>query len=153
MVNGRKLAADDLVLSAVGLRPRTAVMAAGITVNRGVVTDRFPKTSAACLCDWRRSKRAGVVVCAAADGGSACYQAERRAAVDHAGGNQERRGPVVVSPPPVGVEGQWVWKARIAQHYGLFRDTQGELRGFRPHRRCHGTEKCFWQNSLPSLLA
>lgn len=44
--DGQRLQAD-LVLSAIGLRPRTALaQAAGIAVNRGVVTDRWLATSA-----------------------------------------------------------------------------------------------------------
>src|SRR6185369_11269370 len=37
----------DLVLSAIGLKPRTALaQAAGLAVNRGIVTDRWLRTSA-----------------------------------------------------------------------------------------------------------
>ncbi|HMC16327.1 MAG TPA: FAD-dependent oxidoreductase, partial [Albitalea sp.] len=44
--DGSTLAAD-LVLSAIGLKPRTALaQAAGLAVNRGIVTDRWLRTSA-----------------------------------------------------------------------------------------------------------
>lgn len=159
--DGRKLAAD-LVLSAVGLRPRTAVAkAAGITVNRGVVTDRFLKTSAADVY--------AIGDCAEVEGLVLLYvlplMAEARALAKTLSGQATAVEyppmpvaiktpvcPVVVSPPPVGVEGQWSVEGEGANTTALFRDAQGELRGFALTGDATAQKNAL-AKQLPSLLA
>lgn len=137
--DGRRIDAD-VVLSAVGLRPRIAVAkAAGIVVNRGVVTDRYLKTSAEDVY--------AIGDCAEVEGLVLLYvlplMAEARALAKTLSGQptlvdyppmpvaiKTPACPVVVSPPPVGVDGTWTVEGDGANTTALFHDAQGVLRGF-----------------------
>jgi rubredoxin-NAD+ reductase len=114
--DGSRLGAD-LVLSAIGLRPRTALaQAAGITVNRGIVTDRWLATSAPHVF--------AVGDCAEVVGHSLPYvmplmQQARALAATLAGTStpvvypampvvvKTPACPTVVCPPPLGAVGEW----------------------------------------------
>lgn len=140
MLNNGKTIDADVVLSAVGLRPRiTLAKAAGIAVNRGVVTDRFLKTSAPDVY--------AIGDCAEVEGLVLLYvlplMSEARAlaktltgqptAVDYPAmpvAIKTPACPVVVSPPPVGVEGCWEVEGDGLNTTALFHDAQGVLRGF-----------------------
>ncbi len=137
--DGRRIDAD-VVLSAVGLRPRIAIAkAAGLVVNRGVVTDRYLKTSADDIY--------AIGDCAEVEGLVLLYvlplMAEARALAKTLTGQptpvdyppmpvaiKTPACPVVVAPPPVGVEGTWTVEGEGASTTALFHDAQGVLRGF-----------------------
>lgn len=137
--DGRRIDAD-VVLSAVGLRPRIAIAkAAGITVNRGIVTDRCLQTSAPDVY--------AIGDCAEVEGLVLLYvlplMAEARALAKTLAGQptpvdyppmpvaiKTPACPVVVSPPPLGVDGQWTVEGEGANTTALFHDVQGTLRGF-----------------------
>jgi rubredoxin-NAD+ reductase len=130
----------DLVLSAIGLKPRVALAeAAGLSVQRGIVTDTLLQTSAP-----------GVYAlgdCAEVAGHQLPYvmpimQAARALAKTLAGSPtavqypampvvvKTPACPTVVCPPPAGVDGGWVETATAEGVRALFRDQTGALRGF-----------------------
>lgn len=159
--DGRRIDAD-VVLSAVGLRPRIAVARdAGITVNRGVVTDRSLKTSAADVY--------AIGDCAEVEGLVLLYvlplMAEARALAKTLVGQptlvdyppmpvaiKTPACPVVVSAPPVGVEGQWTVEGEGASTTALFHDNNGALRGFALTGEATAQKNAL-AKQLPSLLA
>jgi rubredoxin-NAD+ reductase len=129
----------DVVLSAVGLRPRTALAkAAGITVNRGIVVDHYLATSAPDVY--------ALGDCAEVEGLCLPYvmpimHAARALAKTLAGTRtavsypampvivKTPAVPAVVSPPAAGAEGQW----RIDAGKGVearFEGPDGALLGF-----------------------
>jgi rubredoxin-NAD+ reductase len=107
----------DLVLSAIGLKPRTALAtSAGLQVNRGIVVDRHLATSAPHVY--------AVGDCAEVDGQTLPFvlplmQQARALAAGLAGQRtpvaypampvvvKTPACPTVVCPPPVGAEGEW----------------------------------------------
>lgn len=131
----------DLVLSAVGLRPRTALAsAAGLACQRGIVVDRLLQTSAPHIH--------AIGDCAEVAGLSLPFvlpimQQVRALARSLTGTPTEVRYPAmpvmvktpalptVVAPPAPGTEGQWVVDASAP--HGLearFCAADGSLRGF-----------------------
>jgi len=137
--NGDTLSAD-LVLSAIGLRPRTALAhAAGITVNRGVVTNRLLATSAPnvhALGD-----------CAEVDGHTLPYvmpimQQARALAATLAGKPtpvvypampvivKTPACPTVVCPPPLDASGAWSVTLGDDGCDARFHSGDGQLLGF-----------------------
>lgn len=137
--NGDTLDAD-LVVSAVGVRPRTALAkAAGIECNRGVLTNRQLETSAP-----------GVYAmgdCAEVAGHVLVYVAPLMAAARALGKTLAGAAtpvtypampvtiktpvcPVVVSPPPPGAEGNWQIQQQDNNVVAEFRDAAGALIGF-----------------------
>lgn len=137
--NGVTLAAD-VVLSAVGLRPRNALAeSAGIKVNRGIVVNASLQTSdedVYALGD-----------CAEVEGRVLPFvmpimQAARALAPTLAGTATQARYPAmpvvvktpacsaVVSPPDMGVHGEWQVEEVDDGVRALFRDADGELLGF-----------------------
>lgn len=130
----------DLVLSAIGLRARTALaQAAGLQVNRGIVTDVFLRTSAGQVY--------ALGDCAEVAGHHLPFvmpimQAARALARTLTGTPtavqypampvlvKTPACPTVVSPPPPGVDGQWTEDAADDGVRALFRDRDGRLRGF-----------------------
>ncbi len=137
--DGRSVDAD-VVLAAVGLRPRTALAAAaGLEADRAVVTDRYLRTSAH-----------GVFAlgdCAEVEGHLLPFvlplmQAARALGRTLAGELTAVRYPAVpvvakthaypvsAVPPPQGLAGEW----RVTEEDGglraLFHDASGALRGF-----------------------
>jgi rubredoxin---NAD+ reductase len=131
---------SDLVLSAIGLRPRIELArSAGLTVNRGIVTDMHLKTSAADVY--------ALGDCAEVAGFNLPFvmpimQAARALAKTLHGIPTPVRYPAmpvvvktpacptVVCPPPPGVEGQWQEAVQTDGVRALFQDGAGALRGF-----------------------
>lgn len=131
---------SDVVLSAIGLRPRIELaQRAGITANRGIVTDAYLKTSAANIY--------ALGDCAEVAGHNLPFvmpimQAARALAKTLSGTPtpvhyppmpvvvKTPACPTVVCPPPPGVAGAWEEKAEADGVRALFRDGAGALRGF-----------------------
>lgn len=131
----------DVVVRAIGLRPKTALAgAAGLTVNRGIVTGRNLQTSASGIY--------ALGDCAEVDGMVLPFimpinQCARTLGGNLAGDNAEVEYPVMpvivktpacpihAYPPPEGVSGTWT---EVDAHSGgtrsLFHDGDGRLRGF-----------------------
>jgi len=135
----------DIVLSAVGLRPRTELArSAGLAVNHGIVVDRYLQTS-----------NPGIHAlgdCAEVEGHLLLYVAPLTAAAralarnltrDPAG--EERTAviypampvtvktsccPLVISPAPEGAAGRWHWDGEGRDLRGEYRDAGGALTGF-----------------------
>jgi rubredoxin-NAD+ reductase len=154
--------ACDLVLSAVGLRPRTELAAAaGLAVNRGVVVDRELRSSHANIY--------ALGDCAEVDGLNLQYvmplmHCARALAQTLAGKpSAVRYGPMpvtvktpvcplVVSPPPRGLSGEWTVEGSGSAIKALCRDAAGGLLGY----ALTGTavqEKLALNRQLPALLA
>jgi rubredoxin-NAD+ reductase len=152
----------DLVVSAVGLRPRTDMAAAaGLAVNRGVVVDRHLRSSDANIY--------ALGDCAEVDGLNLLYvmplMACARALAQTLAGNPTAVAygampvtvktpvcPLVVSPPPRGSEGSWTVEGSGADIKALCRDATGRLLGY----ALTGSavqEKLALNRELPPLLA
>jgi rubredoxin-NAD+ reductase len=130
----------DLVLSAIGLRPRTALaQAAGIVVNRGIVTNQRLATSAPHVY--------AVGDCAEVVGHSLPYvmplmQQARALAATLAGTPtmvvypampvvvKTPACPTVVCPPPLGAAGEWQVSATEDGCDARFVGPQGDVLGF-----------------------
>ena len=130
----------DLVLSAVGLRPRTALAAsAGLAVMRGIVVDNYLRTSAADVY--------AIGDCAEALGMVLPFvlplmQQARALAGTLAGMATElvypampvvaktTACPVVVCPPEPGLAGKWRCELLEDGVRALYHDPDGTLRGF-----------------------
>jgi rubredoxin-NAD+ reductase len=159
--NGETLEAD-LVLSAVGVRPRTALAkAAGIECNRGVMTNRLLETSAA-----------GVYAlgdCAEVAGHALVFVAPLMAAARALGKTLAGEAtlvkypampvtiktpvcPVVVSPPPMDAEGSWQIQQQNNNVVAEYRNTAGELLGFALTGE-GSKQKMRLQKELPPVLA
>ncbi|MGC3895764.1 NAD(P)/FAD-dependent oxidoreductase [Pseudomonas urmiensis] len=154
--------ACDLVVSAIGLRPRTDLAAAaGLQVNRGVVVDRELRTSHAnifALGDC--AEVAGInllyvmplMTCARA---LAQTLTGKPTAVSYGPMPVTVKTPIcplVVSPPPQGREGNWQVEGQGADLKVLCRDAQGNLLGY----ALTGTavmEKLALNRQLPPLMA
>ena len=152
----------DLVVSAIGLRPRTDLAAAaGLEIGRGVVVDRQLQTSHANIY--------ALGDCAEVDGLNLLYVMPlmncARALAQTLNGTPAAVSygpmpvtvktpvcPLVVSPPPKGSEGTWVVEGEGADIKALCRDPEGNLLGY----ALTGTavmEKLALNKALPSLLA
>ncbi|VVN37964.1 Rubredoxin-NAD(+) reductase [Pseudomonas fluorescens] len=152
----------DVVVSAIGLRPRIDLAAAaGIQINRGVVVDRHLKTSHANIY--------ALGDCAEVDGLNLLYvmplMSCARALAQTLAGNLTAVSygpmpitvktpvcPLVVSPPPRGVEGVWTVEGQGADIKVLCRDATGQLLGY----ALTGTavmEKLALNKQLPAVLA
>lgn len=130
----------DLILSAVGLRPRTEVAArSGITCNRGIVVDRHLETS--------RTNIHAIGDCAEVAGLNLPFvlplmQQARALARSLAGTPTEvaypampvvvktPACPTVVCPPPAQAAGQWQVETTEGGMEASFRSPAGELLGF-----------------------
>ncbi|QEY65588.1 FAD-dependent oxidoreductase [Metapseudomonas lalkuanensis] len=152
----------DLVVSAVGLRPRTDMAAAaGLAVNRGVVVDRELRTS--------HSNVYALGDCAEVDGLNLLYvmplMACARALAQTLAGNPTAVAygampvtvktpvcPLVVSPPPRGSEGSWTVEGSGADIKALCRDATGRLLGY-ALTGAAVQEKLALNRELPPLLA
>jgi len=139
LANGTTIEAD-LVLSAIGLRPRVDLARdAGLTINRGIVTNALLQTSAADVY--------ALGDCAEVAGFNLPFvmpimQAARALARTLHGTAtpvnypampvvvKTPACPTVVCPPPAGVEGQWQESVAADGVRALFHDTAGALRGF-----------------------
>jgi rubredoxin---NAD+ reductase len=160
--NGVKIAAD-LVVSAVGVRPRTELAkAAGIVCNRGIVANRFLETSAKNVYTLGD--------CAEVNGHVLFYVAPlmacaRALAKTLAGTPTEvsypampvtiktPACPVVVSPAPRDAKGQWEIQQDGPNVVAEFKDAQGNLLGFALTGPEGTKEKMRLQKLLPPILA
>ncbi|MHA6198030.1 NAD(P)/FAD-dependent oxidoreductase [Pseudomonas wadenswilerensis] len=154
--------ACDLVVSAVGLRPRTDLAAAaGLRINRGVVVDRELRTSHANIF--------ALGDCAEVDGLNLLYvmplMTGARALAQTLSGKPTAISygpmpvtvktpvcPLVVSPPPLGRDGTWSVEGQAGDLKVLCHDAQGQLLGY----ALTGTavmEKLALNRQLPALLA
>ena len=130
----------DLVLSAIGLRPRVDLAhATGLTVNRGIVTDAFLQSSAQDVY--------ALGDCAEVAGFNLPFvmpiMQEARALAKTLHGTptpvnypampvvvKTPACPTVVCPPPPGVDGKWEESVAADGVRALFHDSAGTLRGF-----------------------
>ncbi|MES2320451.1 MAG: FAD-dependent oxidoreductase [Pseudomonadota bacterium] len=131
----------DLVLSAVGLRPSTALaMAAGLETRRGIVVDQYGQTSASdifALGDCAEYALEGVMpyvgpllaaarAIAATLVGTPTPIAMKREAVIVKTPSYR----LALAPPPPGISGQWVDEHDSERTIARFMDDAGMLRGF-----------------------
>ena len=159
--NGETIAAD-IVISAVGVRPRTDLAkGSGIVVNRGIVTNRFLETSA--------SHVYAMGDCAEVDGHVLVYVAPLMAAAKALGKTLAGQPtevsygampvtiktpacPVVVAPVARGAEGDWTIVADGNNVNAQFRDSGGKLLGFALTGEAI-KEKIILQKELPAIMA
>ena len=152
----------DVVVSAIGLRPRIDMAAAaGIKVNRGVEVDRHLKTS--------HSHIYALGDCAEVDGLNLLYvmplMSCARALAQTLAGNPTAVSygampitvktpvcPLVVSPVPRGDEGVWTVEGQGADIKALCRDADGKLLGYALTGEAV-REKLALNKELPALLA
>lgn len=152
----------DLVVSAIGLRPRTDLAAAaGLEIGRGVVVDRHLQTSHANIY--------ALGDCAEVDGLNLLYvmplmNCARALAQTLAGTpTPVKYGPMpvtvktpvcplVVSPPPKGSEGVWTVEGGGADIKALCRDGDGNLLGY-ALTGAAVMDKLALNKALPPLLA
>ena len=152
----------DLVVSAIGVRPRIALAEqAGITVQRGIVVDRQLRTSAAdvyALGDCAEVEGlvlyyvAPLMACARALGRTLAGEPTPVQYPAMPVTIKVPACPVVVSPPPPGAQGEWQFRQDGRNVVAEFRDADGSLLGFA--LTGEGTkEKIRLQKELPPLLA
>jgi rubredoxin-NAD+ reductase len=152
----------DVVVSAIGLRPRIDLAAAaGVQVNRGVVVNRQLQTSHANIY--------ALGDCAEVDGLNLLYvmplMSCARALAQTLAGNPTAVTygpmpitvktpvcPLVVSPPPRGSEGTWTVEGQGADIKVLCRDASGKLLGY-ALTGAAVMEKLALNKELPALLA
>ena len=152
----------DVVVSAIGLRPRIDMAAAaGIKVNRGIEVDRQLKTSHANIY--------ALGDCAEVDGLNLLYvmplMSCARALAQTLAGNPTAVSygampitvktpvcPLVVSPVPRGCEGVWTVEGQGADIKALCRDADGKLLGYALTGEAV-REKLALNKELPALLA
>ena len=154
--------ACDVVVSAIGLRPRIDMAAAaGLQVNRGIEVDRHLKTSHANIY--------ALGDCAEVEGLSLLYVMPlmncARALAQTLAGNPTAVSygampitvktpvcPLVVSPVPRGYEGVWTVEGQGADIKALCRDGEGKLLGYALTGEAV-REKLALNKELPALLA
>jgi rubredoxin-NAD+ reductase len=158
--NGEKVQ-SDLVLSAVGVRPRIALaQQAGLAVNRGVVANRYMETSAPDVYTFGD--------CAEVEGNvlfyvmplMACARAlgktlhGERTAVSYGAmpvGVKVTVCPIQVSPPARGAAGSWTEEADGDNVRSLFHSPEGKLLGFALTGKC-AEEKMKLAKELPPIM-
>jgi len=151
----------DIVVSAVGVRPRTELAAAtGLATNRGIVTNRLLETSAPNVY--------AMGDCAEVEGHVLVYVAPLMAAAKALGKTlageptevnypampvtiKTPACPVVVSPIAAGTEGDWVIEQDGNSVKAEFRDASGTLLGFALTGDAT-KQKLALQKELPSIL-
>lgn len=151
----------DLVVSAVGVRPRVDLaQACGIETNRGIVTNRLLETSAPNVY--------ALGDCAEVAGHVLVYVAPLMAAARALGKTLAGQPtevsypampvtiktpacPVVVAPPAAGVEGEWQIEAEGNDVKAEFRDAGGRLLGFALTGEATRA-KLALQKELPAIL-
>ena len=159
--NGETINAD-LVVSAVGVRPRTDLASAsGIETNRGVVTNRLLETSAPNVY--------AMGDCAEVNGHVLVYVAPLMAAARALGKTlageptevsypampvtiKTPACPVVVAPPAQGVDGEWAIEVDGNSVNAQLRDGSGNLLGFVLTGEAI-KEKMALQKELPAIMA
>ena len=161
-VSDGSIIACDVVVSAIGLRPRIDLAAAaGIQVNRGIEVDRQLKTSHANIY--------ALGDCAEVEGLNLLYvmplMSCARALAQTLAGNPTTVSygpmpitvktpvcPLVVSPVPRGHEGVWTVEGQGADIKALCRTTDGKLLGYALTGEAV-REKLALNKELPALLA
>lgn len=159
--NGETIEAD-LVVSAVGVRPRIDLaQASGLETNRGIVTNRLLETSAP-----------GVYAmgdCAEVDGHVLVYVAPLMAAAKALGKTlageptqvsypampvtiKTPACPVCVAPPAQGAQGEWVIEQDGNNVKAVFQDGDGNVLGFALTGDAT-KEKMALQKQLPAIMA
>lgn len=151
----------DVVLSAVGLKPKTALaQAAGIRINRGIVVDRNLQTSAADIY--------ALGDCAEVEGLVLPFvmpimHAARALAATLAGKMtpvaypampvlvKTPACPTIVSPPAVGATGAWEIEQNDDGVKSLFRNKDGKLLGFALNGKATA-ERAVLTQQLPPVL-
>lgn len=159
--DGRELE-TDMVVSAVGVRPRLDLaQAAGLKTHRGIVTDRFLKTSADSVY--------ALGDCAEVAGHVLVYVAPLMAAARALGKTlageltpvnypampvtiKTPACPTVVAPPPPGAAGEWHFSVDGLTTRGEFRGPDGALFGFALTGDAT-KDKIALQKQLPPILA
>jgi len=152
----------DLVVSAVGVRPRTDLASAsGLETERGIVTNRLLETSAPNVY--------AMGDCAEVNGHVLVYVAPLMAAAKALGKTlageptevtypampvtiKTPACPVVVSPPAPGAEGEWTVEQDSNNVNAQFRDSAGNLLGFALTGDAT-KQKLSLQKELPPILA
>ena len=161
LANGHSFAAD-VVLSAVGLKPRVALaQAAGLAVNRGITVNRQLETSAPdiyALGDC--AEVAGLILPYVMP----IMHSARALAATLAGKPttvnypampvlvKTPACPTIVSPPPAGVDGKWTVTADADGVKSLFHDGSGKLMGFALNGQATA-ERAALTQQLPPVLA
>ncbi len=158
--NGQTIDAD-LVLSAVGVRPRVDLaQASGLATNRGIVTNRLLETSAPNVY--------AMGDCAEVSGHTLVYVAPLMAAARALGKTLAGEPtevvypampvaiktpvcPVMVAPPAADAEGEWHMSVDGRNVKGEFRDASGNLLGFALTGDAT-KEKMALQKLLPAIL-
>ncbi|TDG15714.1 rubredoxin reductase [Seongchinamella unica] len=159
--NGETIVAD-LVVSAVGVRPRVDLaQASGIKTNRGVVTNRLLETSAPNVY--------AMGDCAEVDGHVLVYvaplMAQARALGKTLAGEPTEVSypampvtikvpacPVTVAPPAEGAQGEWSFEIDGHNVKAEFRDSGGALLGFALTGEAT-RHKMTLQKELPAIMA
>jgi rubredoxin-NAD+ reductase len=152
---------SDAVLSAIGLRPRTALAKeAGLRTNRGILTDQTLRTSAEHIY--------ALGDCAEVQGHVLPYvlplMASARALAKTLAGDptpvsygvmpvtiKTPACPVVVCPVPGDVDGEWHTEETGNDVKALFRDRDGNLRGYALTGEAV-KEKMALNKALPALM-
>lgn len=158
--NGETIDAD-LVVSAVGVRPRVGLaQASGIDTNRGIITNRLLETSAPNVY--------AMGDCAEVGGHVLVYVAPLMAAARALGKTlageptevsypampvtiKTPACPVVVAPPAPDAEGEWTVEAQGNDVQAEFRDAAGNLLGFALTGEATKA-KLALQKELPAIL-
>ncbi|NIP47717.1 MAG: FAD-dependent oxidoreductase, partial [Gammaproteobacteria bacterium] len=160
LADGRTLEADA-VLSAVGLRPRTALAeAAGLETDRGIVVDRHLRTSDPCIYALGDCKQVGQLVLPFI----MPIMHAARALAKTLSGEPTRlhypampvvvktpAHPAVVSPPAPGSSGQWQVEHDSEGVRALYVDAAGKTLGFVLTGK-HIVEKGALTKELPAIL-
>ena len=139
LADGQRLECD-LVISAVGLRPRTELAAAaGLETGRGVVVDRFLRTSAEHIYALGDCAEVGglnlLYVMPLMSGVRALSRTLTGSAVSVSYGPMPVTVktpvcPLVVSPPAAGSDGSWIVNGEGNDITALFRAADGRLLGY-----------------------
>jgi rubredoxin---NAD+ reductase len=161
LANGHSFSAH-VVLSAVGLKPRTTLaLAAGIKINRGITVNRNLETSAAdvyALGDC--AEVSGLVLPFVMP----IMHSARALAATLAGKPtpvsypampvlvKTPACPTIVSPPPAGVDGKWTVTADADGVKSLFHDASGKLVGFALNGKATA-ERAALTQQLPPVLS
>ncbi len=152
----------DLVVSAVGVRPRLDLAeAASLVTGRGIITDRYLKTSADSVF--------ALGDCAEVEGHVLVYVAPLMAAARALGKTlageptpvtypampvtiKTPACPTVVAPPPVDALGEWQFTVDGINTRGEYRNAEGHLLGFALTGEAT-RDKIALQKELPPILA
>lgn len=158
--DGRQLEAD-LVVSAVGVRPRTALAkAAGIATNRGIVTDKYLRTSAPnvyALGDCAEVEGHVLVYVSPLIAGVRALArtlSGEETAVDYPAmpvAIKTPACPTMVAPVPHGASGEWSFEGESPDIKAEFRSAGGELLGFAVTGKAM-RQKLALQKELPPLI-